>query len=109
MSEQSSWEIMVNEEKYFDDLQKIIKDTKSADGISERWNEVLERLDQSSIEYAKELQAETGIRYEKDKELYAMWQYPPYRLLAMNLIPKSLGWMAECSGKPTFGLRVEEN
>jgi len=41
---------MVNEEKYFDELQKIIGDTKSADGISERWNEVLERLDQLSAE-----------------------------------------------------------
>lgn len=43
---------MVNEEQYFDDLQKVIDDTKSADGINERWNEVLERLDQLSIEYA---------------------------------------------------------
>lgn len=65
-------------------------------------------LVESSIEYAK-LQAETGIRYKKDKELYAIWQYPPYRVFAMNLIPKSLGWMAECSRKPTFGLGVEEN
>ncbi|MGH9965438.1 MAG: hypothetical protein ACRD5E_11515 [Nitrososphaeraceae archaeon] len=52
MSEQFGWEIMVNEEQYFDDLQKVIEDTKSADGINERWNEVLERLDQLSIEYA---------------------------------------------------------
>jgi hypothetical protein len=36
---------MVNEEKYFDELQKIIGDTKSVDGVNERWNEVLERLD----------------------------------------------------------------
>lgn len=63
---------MVNEERYFDELPKIIGDTKSADGINERWNEVLERLDQLSTEYAKELQAETGIRYEKDNELYAI-------------------------------------
>lgn len=86
---------MVNEERYFDELQKIIGDTKSAEGINERWKEVLERLDQLSIEYAKELQAETGIRYEKDKELYAIWQFPPYRLLAMNLIlSRWIGWQS---------------
>jgi hypothetical protein len=60
---------MVNEEKYFDELQKIIGGTKSAIGINEHWNEVLERIDQLSIEYAKELQAETGVRYEKDKDM----------------------------------------
>jgi hypothetical protein len=86
---------MVNEERYFDELQKIIGDTKSAEGINERWKEVLERLDQLSIEYAKELQAETGIRYKKDKELYAIWQFPPYRLLAMNLIlSRWIGWQS---------------
>lgn len=47
---------MVNEGRYFEELQKVIGDTKSADMINERWNEVLERLDQLSIEYAKELQ-----------------------------------------------------
>jgi hypothetical protein len=84
---------MVTEEKYFNELQKIIGDTKSADGINERWNEVLEKLDQLSIEYAKELQAETGVSYEKDKELYPIWQFPPYRLLAMNLIlSRWIGW-----------------
>ena len=89
-------------------MQKIIGDTKSADGINERWNEVLERLDQLSTEYAKELQAETGIRYEKDNELYAIWQFPPYRLLAMNLILSR--WIgAECSEESTFGLGVEKN
>jgi hypothetical protein len=77
---------MIDEERYFDELQKVIGDTKSVDGIDERWNEVLERLDQLSTEYAKELQSETGVRYEKDKELYAIWQLSPYRLLAMNLI-----------------------
>lgn len=86
---------MVNEERYFDELQKIIGDTKSAELINERWKEVLERLDQLSIEYAEELQAETGIRYEKDKELYAIWQFPPYRLLAMNLIlSRWIGWQS---------------
>jgi hypothetical protein len=56
---------------------------------------VLERLDQLSTEYANELQAETGTRYEKDKELYAIWQFPPYRLLAMNLIlSRWIGWQS---------------
>jgi hypothetical protein len=86
---------MVNEVKYFKELQKIIGNTRSADGITERWNEVLERLDQLSIEYAKELQAETGVRYEKNKELHAMWQFPPYRLLAMVLIlSRWIGWQS---------------
>jgi hypothetical protein len=86
---------MVNEERYFDELQKIIGDTKSADGINERWNEVLEKLDQLSVEYAKELQVETGIRYEKDKELYAIWEFPPHRLLAMTLILSHwIGWQS---------------
>ena len=40
---------MFDEERYFDELQKVINETKSADGISERLNEVLERLDQLSI------------------------------------------------------------
>ena len=34
-------------------------------GLTNKRNEVLERIDQLSIEYAKELQAETGVRYEK--------------------------------------------
>lgn len=52
-------------------------------------------LHQLSIEHAEELQAETGIRYEKDKELYAIWQFPPYRLLAMNLIfSRWIGWQS---------------
>ncbi len=56
---------------------------------------MLERLDQLSTEYAKELRAETGIRYENDKELYAIWQFPPYRLLAMNLIlSRWVGWQS---------------
>ena len=95
MSWKYASEDMVNEEKYFDELKTIIGDTKSSDGINERWNEVLERLDQLSIEYAKELQAETGIRYEKDQELHAIWEFPPYRLLAMNLILcRWIGWQS---------------
>ena len=43
---------MVTEEKYFDGLQKIIGDTESTDAINECWNEILGRLDQSSLEYA---------------------------------------------------------
>jgi hypothetical protein len=85
---------MIDEERYFDELQKVIKETKSADGISERLNEVLERL-QLSAEYAKDLQAETGIRYEKDRELYPIWQFPLYRLLAMILIlSRWVGWQS---------------
>lgn len=57
---------LINEEKYFEELQKkVISETKSDNGINERWNEVLQMLDQLSIEYAKEIQAETGVRYEK--------------------------------------------
>lgn len=86
---------MVNEDKYFEELQKIIDDTKSADEITERWNEVLERLNQLSIEYSRELQAETGVRYERDDELYSIWEYPPYRLLAINLILSHwVGWQS---------------
>ncbi|HZD36508.1 MAG TPA: hypothetical protein VE130_14990 [Nitrososphaeraceae archaeon] len=84
---------MVNEEKYFEELQKVIGETKSDNGINARWNEVLQRLDQLSTEYAKEIQAETGVKYEKDKELHTAWDFPPYRLLAMNLILSHwIGW-----------------
>jgi len=44
---------MVNEEKYFDELQKIIGDIKSADSINERWNEVLEKLDHAILQMEK--------------------------------------------------------
>jgi hypothetical protein len=98
---------MIDEERYFDALQKVIKETKSADGITERLNEVLERLDQLSAKYTKDLQAETGIRYEKDKELYSIWQFPPYRLLTMIFILSR--WVEKCSGEPTFSLRMEKN
>jgi hypothetical protein len=86
---------MVNEEVYFKELQKIIGETKSADMINERWNEVLERLDQLSIEYAKRLQEETGIRYEKNGQPNDIWLFPPYRLLAWNLILSYwTGWLS---------------
>ena len=85
---------MVNEKKYFNELQEIIRRTKSADKINEYWIEVLERLDQLSIEYAKELQEETGLRYEKNGE-YDIWLFPPYRLLAWNLILSYwIGWLS---------------
>jgi beta-glucosidase/6-phospho-beta-glucosidase/beta-galactosidase len=74
---------MVNQEKYRTELQKIIDNTKSTDSINEHSKEVLETLDHLSIEYAKELQAETGVVSQEDE---GIWQYPPYRLLAMNLI-----------------------
>jgi hypothetical protein len=85
---------MIDEERYFDELQKVIKETKSTDGINERLNEVLERLDQLSTEYAKELQSETGISYEKDKEVYSIWQFPPYRLLAIFILSRWVGWQS---------------
>jgi hypothetical protein len=55
---------------------------------------VLERLDQLSTEYASDRQRrESAIK--KDKEQYAIWQFPPYRLLALNLIPSRwIGWQS---------------
>lgn len=87
---------MVNEEKYFEELQKIIGETKSANKINERWGEVLNRLDELAIEYCNELQTEVPIRYEKEKgSAYNLNEFPPYRLLAMNLIlSRWIGWMS---------------
>jgi hypothetical protein len=86
---------MINEEEYFNKLQEIIGETNSADMINERWSEVLERLDQLSIEYAKELQKDTGTTYKKNGQPYDMWLFPPCRLLAMNLILSYwLGWIS---------------
>jgi hypothetical protein len=68
---------MVNEQEYFQKLQDIIGETKSADMINERWSEVLQKLDQLSIEYCKELQAETGASYEKNGK-HDIWLFPPY-------------------------------
>lgn len=86
---------MVNEDKYFDELHKIIGRTKSDCGINEHWMEVIESLDQLSTEYAKELQAETGIRYQKNKELLDIWLFPSYRLLALLLIlTRWIGWQS---------------
>ena len=87
---------MVNEEKYFEELQKIIGETKSADRINERWPEVLKRLDELAIEYCNKLQTETGIRYEKEPgSAYNLNEFPPYRLLAMTLIlSRWVGWMS---------------
>lgn len=60
---------MVNQEKYRNELQKIIDNTRSTDSINEHSKEVLETLDRLSIGYAKELQlqAETGVVYQKDE------------------------------------------
>src|SRR5918995_5347951 len=85
---------MVNEQEYFQKLQDIIGETKSADMINERWSEVLQKLDQLSIEYCKELQAETGASYEKNGK-HDIWLFPPLRLLAMNLILSYwVGWIS---------------
>jgi hypothetical protein len=94
MSEIHCIRYMVNEQVYFQKLQEIIRETKSADMINERWSEVLEKLDQLSIEYCKELQAETGASYEKNGK-HDIWLFPPLRLLAMNLILSYwIGWMS---------------
>ena len=86
---------MINEEEYFSKLQEIIGETNSADMINERWPEVLERLDQLSLEYTKELQKETGSTYKKNGQPYDMWLFPPCRLLAMNLILSYwVGWIS---------------
>jgi hypothetical protein len=81
--------------RYFYKLQKIIGETGSADEINERWNEVLNRLDDIAIEYAKELQAETGIYYlKRERKRFDIWQFPPCRLLAMNIILSYwVGWL----------------
>ena len=86
---------MINEQEYFNKLQEIIGETKSADMINERWSEVLERLDQLSIEYTKELQKETRSNYEKNGQPHDIWLFPPCRLLAMNLILSYwVGWIS---------------
>jgi hypothetical protein len=87
---------MVDEERYFEELQKILGETKSADKINDRWIEVLKRLDELAIEYCNELQSEVPIRYEKEKgSAYDLNEFPPYRLLTMSLILTHwVGWMS---------------
>jgi hypothetical protein len=87
---------MVNESRYFNELQKIIGDTKPANEINERWNEALKRLEGLAAEYANELQAEKCILYQKFGVLRKdIWQLPPYRLLTMNLILSYwIGWLS---------------
>jgi hypothetical protein len=86
--------------RYFYKLQKIIGETGSADEINERWIEVLKRLDEIAIEYAKELQAETGIHYlKRNRVRYDIWQFPPCRLSAMNIILSYwVGWLTVTKG-----------
>lgn len=86
----------MNEEKYFDGLQKILAETNSADRINDRWIDVLKRLDELAVEYCNELQTEVPIRYEKEKgSAYDLKEFPPYRLLAMNLIlTRWVGWIS---------------
>jgi hypothetical protein len=89
---------MVNDKKYFDELQIIIGKTKSADKINERWNEVLNRLDELAIDYAIELGKEVGATYGKpDDKLtmieFGLNEFPPGRLLALTLILSHwVGW-----------------
>lgn len=90
--------VMVDEKKYFDELQKIIGQTKSADMINERWNEVLKRLDELSADYARELGQEKRVTYDKPGEndmikKYGLEEFPPGRLLALILIlTRWVGW-----------------
>ena len=90
---------MVNEDRYFDELQKIIGETGCADVINERWPEVIDRLNKLSIEYCNEIQVEEAaqrIKYEKSAGsgmYYDLEKLPPVRLLAMNLILSYwIGW-----------------
>jgi hypothetical protein len=68
----------------------------SADKINKRWGEILQRLDELAVEYCNELQTELSIRYEKEKgSAYDLNEFPPHRLLAMNLIlTRWVGWMS---------------
>jgi hypothetical protein len=87
---------MVDVRRYFYKLQAILGETSSADMISVRWNEVLACLDRASVEYANELQAETGSVYEKPQGsgiFYDLERFPPNRLMAMNIILSYwVGW-----------------
>jgi|GEM_PF-2964567 hypothetical protein len=66
-------------------MKKTLGKTGSADEINERWNEVLNLLDEIAIEYTKELQAETGIYYlKRGKMRFDIWQFPPCRLSAIR-------------------------
>ncbi len=102
--------VMVDEKKYFDELQKIIGQTKSADRINERWNEVLNRLDELSIEYARELGQETGTTYDKPDgkgtiQNFGLDEFPPGRLLALTLIlARWVGWHSIPKGMQTHPL-----
>jgi hypothetical protein len=88
--------------KYFDRLQDKIGETKSADRIIEGpWGDVVIReLNRTSLECAKELQAETGKPYSKyyidGTHTYDLpyQESPPTRMLALNLILSYwLGWL----------------
>jgi hypothetical protein len=78
---------MVNKRKYFDNIQKKIGETNSADQIfDDPWREVAEELNQLSTDYCRELQEEKKIRYLKYGKNHSLEQFPPYRLLATTII-----------------------
>lgn len=104
---------MVNERKYFDELQKIIGQTKCADKINEHWNEVLNRLDELSAAYAMELGHEKVVAYDKpDKDgkirRCGLERFPPGRLLALTLIlTRWVGWQSIPKNMQTSKRRAE--
>jgi hypothetical protein len=65
------------EENYFYELQTIIGGTNLLTKLTNVGMKCWKRLDHLSTGYAKKLQAETGIRYEKAKELYAYGSFFP--------------------------------
>jgi hypothetical protein len=90
-------------------LQEVISETNNADMINERWNEVLERLDQLSIEYAKELQAEKRIRYQKNGQQLGYMVIPPVSSVGDQPDSKLLGRMDKHFKETILGLRLEED
>lgn len=80
---------MPNYKKYFDSLQEIIGETRSADTINEdTWHTVVDRLNQLSLLIAQELRTEIGLVYEKPEGSgigYGPERFPSTRLLAMTL------------------------
>lgn len=81
---------MPNYKKYFDSLQEIIGETRSADMINEdTWHKVVDRLNQLSLFFAQELRTQIGLGYEKPEGSgigYGPEWFRPTRLLAMTLI-----------------------
>lgn len=81
---------MSNYKKYFNSLQEIIGETRSADMINEdTWHTVVNRLNQLSLLFAQELHTEIGLVYEKPEGsgiAYGPEWFLPTRLSVMTLI-----------------------